>query len=251
MMTTCTMKVIDGGRAPAGEGGTAGPMREGWKGEGATTATEVVNLAFSETVVRLVRAVDLAAAIDARELLCGESPTEPPYWMHVWPAALALARAVAAERGVGPGRRVVEIGCGLGLPSLVAARRGASVVAADWKIEPLRLLRRSALLSEVSLSVVQLDWTDVPLRGGFDFCLMADVAYDSSAEAALVLALDQLLAPSGLAWLADSVNTHRRTLIERLTSAGFSVEADRWREEEEGRPVWVRVMRVERSRTAS
>jgi predicted nicotinamide N-methyase len=218
---------------------------------GAATATEVVSLSFSDTAVRLVRAVDLAAAVDARELLGGENPPEPPYWMHVWPAALALARAVAADDGVGPGRRVVEIGCGLGLPALVAARRGATVVAGDWKIEPLRLLRRSARLSAAALSVVRLDWAHVPLRGGFDFCLMADVAYDPAAEGALVAALDAVLAPSGVAWVADSVNTHRRTLIERLTSAGWRVGVDQCREEEEGRPVWVRVMRVEKSRTAS
>jgi hypothetical protein len=80
---------------------------------------------------------------------------------------------------------------------------------------------------------------------------MADVAYDAAAEGVLVAALDGTLAASGVAWLADSVNTHRHTLVERLTAAGFAVAIDQCREEEEGRPVWVRVMRVERSRRAS
>jgi predicted nicotinamide N-methyase len=124
-------------------------------------------------------------------------------------------------------------------------------VATDWKIEPLRLLRRSAELNGAAVSVVQLDWRHVALRGAFDFCLMADVAYDAAAEGVLVAALDGTLAASGVAWLADSVNTHRHTLVERLTAAGFAVAIDQCREEEEGRPVWVRVMRVERSRRAS
>jgi predicted nicotinamide N-methyase len=226
------------------EGGAA-------EGAAATIATEVVRLAFSDVEVRLVRAVDLAAAVDVRDLLCAEDPAEPPYWMHVWPAALALARVVASEPGVGAGRRGLEIGCGLGLPSLVAARRGARVVAADWKIEPLRLLLRSAATNGARLSAVQLDWRNVPLRAAFDFCLMADVAYDAASEESLVAAVDAVLAASGVAWLADSVNTHRRTLIERLTSAGFTVGVEECREEEEGRPVWVRMMRVERRRTAS
>jgi predicted nicotinamide N-methyase len=216
-----------------------------------TTATEVVRLAFSGTCVRLLRAVDLASAVDVRELLCGEHPAEPPYWMHLWPAAMTLARMAASDGELGPGRRVVEVGCGLGLPSLVAAQRGATVIAADWKLEPLRLLRRSAALNEATVSVVQLDWARLPLRGAFDLCLMADVAYDAGCEAALVRALDRLLAPRGVAWLADSVNIHRRTMVERLACAGFAVDLERCREEEEGRPVWVRLMRVKRSRRAS
>lgn len=213
-------------------------------------ATEVLSFAFADTRVQLVKAADLAAAIDVGELLAGEDPPEPPYWMHLWPAAITLARAVAVDGLIGPGRRVIEIGCGLGLPALVAARRGATVVAVDWKIEPLRLLRRSATLNGSGLFVVQLDWARAALRGSFDVCLLADVAYDAKDEAALVAALERVLAPHGVAWLADSVNTHRQTLIERL-GAAFDVEVDRCCEEEEGRPVWVRVMRVRRSRTGS
>ena len=53
-----------------------------------------------------------------------------PYWAELWPSGLALARRLAgrALRGA----RVVELGCGLGLPSLVAARGGGRVLATDW-----------------------------------------------------------------------------------------------------------------------
>jgi predicted nicotinamide N-methyase len=49
-----------------------------------------------------------------------------PYWAELWPAATALAAALPAQLG---GVRVVELGCGLGVPSLVAAARGAEVTA--------------------------------------------------------------------------------------------------------------------------
>ena len=61
-----------------------------------------------------------------------------PYWAELWPAASALAAALPAElRGL----RIVELGCGLGVPSLVAARRGADVVATDWAADAIDLLR--------------------------------------------------------------------------------------------------------------
>jgi len=53
---------------------------------------------------------------------------EPPYWAHLWTGSRALARWVAMEIEC-PGKRVVEIGCGLGLAGIVAARRGGSVGA--------------------------------------------------------------------------------------------------------------------------
>ena len=52
-----------------------------------------------------------------------------PYWAELWPAA-ARARGALPERL--DGLRVLELGCGLGVPSLVAAARGANVTAVDW-----------------------------------------------------------------------------------------------------------------------
>ena len=48
-----------------------------------------------------------------------------PYWAHLWGSAVALAEAVAGEDM--RGRRVLELGCGLGLPSIAAAQAGAYV----------------------------------------------------------------------------------------------------------------------------
>ena len=52
-----------------------------------------------------------------------------PYWAELWPSALALARVVA--RRPLTGRRVIELGCGLGLPALAAALAGGRVLATD------------------------------------------------------------------------------------------------------------------------
>ena len=45
-----------------------------------------------------------------------------PYWAELWPSALALARVVGARAL--RGARTLELGCGLGLPSLAAAVAG-------------------------------------------------------------------------------------------------------------------------------
>jgi hypothetical protein len=52
-----------------------------------------------------------------------------PYWAVLWRSGVALARELGSA-GLG-GRRIVELGCGLAVPSLAAARAGATVLATD------------------------------------------------------------------------------------------------------------------------
>jgi len=226
------------GAATAGGEGTA---LAGIPGE--ATGVDIDGMA-----VRLWRAVGLEAFVDRRALLSAATPSEPPYWMHLWPGAMAVARRIASAVEVGPGARVLELGCGLALPALVAARRGAAVVASDWKREPLRFAARSAALNGCALGLVQMDWTTPALGRAFEVCIGADIGYDLDAQNALVQALGQLVAPGGVACLADSVNTARSTLAARCAAAGLAVDSEDVREWEEGRPVWVRLLTARRPR---
>lgn len=207
---------------------------------------EEIGLAVDGVALRLWRAVGLERFVDRDALLCDDAPPEPPYWMHLWPGALAIARILARAPEVHPRARVLELGCGLGLPALVAARRGAAVVASDRQRAPLGFARRSAAANGCAFALVQMDWSAPALRGGFDVCVGADVGYDAAAEAALVSALAHLAAPDGVVWLADSVNTARGSLAERLAAAGFAVAARHGRESEDGRPVSVRILEARR-----
>jgi predicted nicotinamide N-methyase len=124
-----------------------------------------------------------------------------PYWAVLWRSGVALARALDGEplRGL----RVVELGCGLGAPSLAAARAGASVLATDESTEALELVETSARANGLRLETAAVDWAspDALLeRGPFDLALAADVLYERPAVA-LLLSLLPRLAPA--AWLAD------------------------------------------------
>ena len=79
---------------------------------------------------------------DDPESLIDESRFEEdeflPYWAELWPSGIALARYVAALDLAGS--RVLELGCGLALPSFAAALAGADVLATDWAPEALELV---------------------------------------------------------------------------------------------------------------
>jgi len=124
-----------------------------------------------------------------------------PYWSVLWRSGVALARELDAR----PlrGRRVVELGCGLAVPSIVAARAGATVLATDSCREALTLVRRNARENEVAVDTATVDWArpeKLVQRAPFDLVLAADVLYERAAVAQLLTLLPRLAAE---VWLAD------------------------------------------------
>lgn len=98
------------------------------------------------------------------------------------------------------GLRVVELGCGLGLPSLVASARGAQVTATDWAAAAVELLAENAARNGLAVVAEVRDWRRAwPER--FDLVLAADVLYERRNVEPLVERLLQL-APSALLALA-------------------------------------------------
>jgi predicted nicotinamide N-methyase len=100
-----------------------------------------------------------------------------PYWAELWPSGVALAEHVAAI-DVG-GVRVLELGAGLGLPSLAAALGGADVLATDWADDAVALLRANAERNHLRLRVERARWDEPERFGtGWDLVLAADVLYE-------------------------------------------------------------------------
>jgi predicted nicotinamide N-methyase len=119
-----------------------------------------------------------------------------PYWAELWPAATALAEALPAVAGL----KVVELGCGLGLPSLVAAARGATVTACDWSEDAVELLRENAARNGLAVTALVRDWR-VPWAERFDLALAADVLYEQRNVQPVLARLTEL-APRALIGLA-------------------------------------------------
>jgi predicted nicotinamide N-methyase len=126
-----------------------------------------------------------------------------PYWARAWPSGIALASLVAAAPPAA-GTSVLEIGCGLGLPSLAAARAGASVLATDGSLEAVAFTAHSFALNELPGDVAVVDWATqsdaLAARGPFDLVLAADVLY---LQANVELALRLLPRLAGTVLLAD------------------------------------------------
>jgi predicted nicotinamide N-methyase len=110
-------------------------------------------------------------AFDEREFL--------PYWAELWPSGVALA-GVVSELDL-TGLRVLELGAGLGLPSLAAALKGAEVLATDWAPDAVELLRENAARNRLELRAACVSWEEpgvLQREAPWDLVLAADVLYE-------------------------------------------------------------------------
>jgi predicted nicotinamide N-methyase len=127
-----------------------------------------------------------------------------PYWARPWPSGQTLA-AHLRERPVAG--RVLELGCGLALPSVVAARAGAQVLATDGHTDAVAFAAHVLAINEVEAEVAHVDWAEhgdqLVERGPWDLVLAADVLYTSANVNAASRLFPRLVAPTGTLILAD------------------------------------------------
>jgi predicted nicotinamide N-methyase len=150
-----------------------------------------------------------------------------PYWAEVWPSSIALARAVTG-RALG-GRRVLELGCGLGLPSVVAALGGGRVLATDWSEEAVRAAARNAEANDTAVATARVAW-NAPARlldgAPWDLVLASDVLYEQRMVDALLALLPRLVDHRGQVWLADPGRVPAGRFLEAATAA-WSIRSTR------------------------
>jgi predicted nicotinamide N-methyase len=148
--------------------------------------------------LRLLRPRDAEALLDEHAF---EQEEYLPYWAELWPSALALARAVAGRAL--HGARTLELGCGLGLPSIAAALAGGRVLATDWSSEAIAMTAANAERNGATLETLVCSWTaPEPLlaRAPYDLILASDVLYEARNADTLLGLLPKL---GNDVWLAD------------------------------------------------
>ncbi len=159
-----------------------------------------------------------ASAVD---VLSRPGLSESPYWCVAWPAGLALARHLGNLDL--RGRKVLEVGCGVGVAALAAALAGADVVATDNIPEALRVTAMNARRNGLRLSVAAADWRHWPLRGKFDLVIGSDVTYLPESYPALLDTLDAALKPGGTALITDPHRGSTSAFLSAATARGWAV----------------------------
>lgn len=146
-----------------------------------------------------------------------------PYWVEIWPAAIHLAEWIAENPGEVAGRRCLDLGCGLGLCSCVAASASARVVAMDNEWGAVGHSRDNARANGIPApDAVQMDWRGCGFKpGSFTLVLAADVVYEKRFLDPVVAFLQRVLAPGGRTLLSTPRRRSTDGLFGWLRSRGW------------------------------
>jgi predicted nicotinamide N-methyase len=141
-----------------------------------------------------------------------------PYWADLWPSARVLAASLLGEHGAG--RRLLEMGCGVGLATVAAMRAGFDVTATDYYDDALHVTRGNAARNLGREPHVRLvNWREWPDDlGTFDVVMAADVLYEKEYASLVTACIARALAPDGVALVADpgrlALPAFRESVIE-------------------------------------
>lgn len=150
-----------------------------------------------------------------------------PYFGTLWPAGRVLTQYLS-ERKLPKESRILEVGCGLALPSLYLEKRGLKVEATDLHPDvPAFLEANRQRNGLVGPAFVELDWRK-PLAEGraWDLILASDVLYDKTQPASLLEFLSRAVAPGGRVILADPGRSYVEGFFTEATRQGFRVKTE-------------------------
>jgi predicted nicotinamide N-methyase len=189
--------------------------------------------AVEERIALPVGEVALARPRDAEALLNEDDFDHEeflPYWAELWASGVALAHDMAgrALRGV----NVLELGCGLGLPSIAAALAGGRVLATDWSLDAVRATAANAALNDVQVETMQVAWAAPDAlveRAPWRYVIASDVLYEPRNVEQLLDLLPRLVDKSGRVLIADPGRRPAEDFLERA-------RAGRWRLRTTGSP---------------
>lgn len=163
--------------------------------------------------LRCVR--DLDALID-RMTVSELADEKMPYYGQLWPSSIALARWVWKSRSL-EGKDVMDLGCGVGLAGIAAARKGARVIFADYFPEALDLARDNARQNGcANVEFLHVDWRDPHFFRACDVILAADVLYEARNHEPIRRFFSRNLRPGGMAAISDPQRPNSKPFFDSL-----------------------------------
>jgi predicted nicotinamide N-methyase len=151
----------------------------------------------------------------------GISPACWPLFGQLWPSAQKLADLMQAWQI--DSSRVLEIGCGLGLASLVIHRRLGDVTASDCHPLAQAFLQANLRLNRLpAMKYLTGNWgRSNPALGRFDLIIGSDVLYERSHPVQLADFLEAHAAPQAEILIVDPNRGNRNAFKRRLRDYGF------------------------------
>ncbi|MFT7582145.1 MAG: putative nicotinamide N-methyase [Myxococcota bacterium] len=154
----------------------------------------------------------------------GVSPASWPLFGVVWDASQILAHLMM-DHDI-DGLRVLEVGCGLALASLILSHRNADITATDYNPDAGQFLTENlALNAGGGVDFERADWADDNAElGQFDLIIGSDVLYEPDHAELLANFVARRGSPSCKVIIVDAGRGHRSKFMGKMVAHGFEAE---------------------------
>lgn len=191
--------------------------------------TEEENLNIAGFTIKLLRIVNVDDLYE-KLILKGNDHEDVrderiPYWADLWPSAVALGKHLLKSKINFENLVVHEMGCGLGLPGIVAGKRGAKMIFTDYLQEALDFAKQNWKLNcRADADFRIMDWRKPDPYLNADLLIASDVAYEKKSFEYLLKAFDVLTRTGGKILVSEPSRLYAQSFFEMLPFSGFTVE---------------------------
>ncbi len=146
---------------------------------------------------------------------------------NVWPSGLILADIMSTYKV--DGLNVLEVGCGLGIASLIVNNRGAQHTASDYHPMAEGFLLENTRLNELPpMHFERCDWAEsLPTMGLFDLIIGSDLLYEPNHPGLLSSFIDSHSSPLVQVIIIDPGRRQQGQFTQKMEHLGFTSRFER------------------------
>ncbi len=153
----------------------------------------------------------------------GVSSAGWPLFGVIWPSGMMLADVM--DDYPADGIRILEVGCGLGLASLVMHNQGADITASDYHPMAEKFMIQNIGLNKLlPIKFEMIDWAKIDnTLGKFDLIIGSDVLYEPNHPALLANFIERHAGEKCKVIIVDPGRRQRTEFTKRMVINGYAL----------------------------
>ena len=204
---------------------------------------QTVKFQFQDTILSIDRVANLDELVDQVSEDEFNEDERLPYWAELWPSAIGLSRFVIKNPELFQQKNILELGCGLGLTSLVMMQQNpASMLCTDYENDALVLARKNFIKNKIKPPHFKwLDWRTPLLRKKFDCIVASDILYEKRFFQPLLDIFNNYFDKNGLIIVAEPNRKIATSFFEKLRTYGYKYSIQFEEVDQDGKAIIVSI----------